>query len=350
MRRASWRRVAALALALGLVAPVAHAEDPCREPLVASTELLASDPGSGVGGTGAEPGSGVGGTGLDPGSGVGGTGLEPGSGTGLEPGSGVGGTGLQLYGTVTALGSICVNGLRVVYEPDVAVQVDGRTADAEALAVGQVVWVDAVQRDDATRARRIEVWHALVGRIDARAPDGATLRLGGRSVEVLAETRIAGDRDHALAAGRSVAVSGLWRDGDHVVATRIDPAPEAEARVGPRLAELVARASPGDRLLVEGYLGERAGEGVRLGDVRIDTGDTAPERAARPGDRVRAAARLTPERVLRVQPVERPDVRPPAVERPEKPERPPRIERPETIERPEVFDRPEVAPRLDTVR
>ena len=166
--------VAVLA-ALSLAIPqAARAEDPCRAELVASAGLGDED-------------SGIGGTGLtgDDGSGIGGT--------GLEGGSGIGGTGLHVYGTITALGSICVNGLRIGYDAEVPVQVDGRPADTSALVVGVVVWVETRHADAEIRAQRIDVLHALVGRIESIAPDETQLSVLGRRVDLLPQTRVEGE-------------------------------------------------------------------------------------------------------------------------------------------------------------
>lgn len=77
---------------------------------------------------------GIRGTGLDEDRGIGGTGLEP-------EDRGVGGTGL--YGSITGFGSVCVNGIRVHTESGPAVDINGRPAAADDLALGQVVWIEA---------------------------------------------------------------------------------------------------------------------------------------------------------------------------------------------------------------
>ena len=164
---------------------------------------------------------------------------------------------------------------------------------------------------------------------------------------------MAGEPGELLRVGRIVAVSGLWRDGDRVVATRIAPAPADTSHVGPRLADLLSRPGRVTRLSIEGYVSARSDLGLRIGGLEVAT---AGRPDVTPGQRVRAIGRLTPERVLQIERPARPEVPQPPVtqpqppKRPDSPERPPRIDRPEKIERPEVFDRPEVAPRLDTIR
>ncbi len=333
--------VAVLA-ALSLWIPqAARAEDPCRAELVASAVL--GDEDSGIGGTGltGDDGSGIGGTGLEGGSGIGGT--------GLEGGSGIGGTGLHVYGTITALGSICVNGLRIGYDAEVPVHVDGRPADTSALVVGVVVWVETRHADAEIRAQRIDVLHALVGRIESVTPDQAQLSVLGRRVDVPPETRLEGEPAQLLRVGEVVSVSGLWRDDDRVVATRIARPQDQSSRVGPRLTELIDRASRGARFSIEGYVTERVGTAVRLGELRFDGIAADRVREVVPGARVRATGRVTVDRALRIAPPERPVVtRPPSFDRPERPELP-TLDRPEKIERPEVFDRPQATPR-DSLR
>ena len=90
---------------------------------------------------------------------------------------------------------------------------------------------------------------------------------------------------------------------------------------------------------------ERAGTAVRLGELRFDGIAADRVREVVPGARVRATGRVSLDRVLRIEPPQRPDLtRPPSLDRPERPDLP-TLDRPEKIERPEVFDRPQVEPR-----
>jgi hypothetical protein len=345
MSRATLVVCVALAAALGF-APDARAEDPCRATLVASTSLGGE---SGIGGTGHSGESGIGGTGHSGESGIGGTGHSSESGiggTGLSGESGVGGTGLHVYGTLNAFGSLCVNGLRVVYDSDVSVQLDGRAgADAEALAVGQVLWIEAERREDALHAQRIRIIEAVTGRIESVDRERHTLAVDGIAIDV-SQAATYGD-GLALAEGRSVTVFGLWQADDRVVATRIVPAPGAAPRVGARLADLLGTAVPGARLSLEGYVAQRpAPERLRVEGLELDVARTpAFARPVRVGDRVRATGALTSDRVLRIAPP-----RPAPVERPATPTPPPRPERPPVIEKPPVIDRIDTPPRIDSVR
>jgi len=119
-----------------LLAGTADGQTPCEPPDATRVAVAGDEPTGGVGGTGhSEPSGGIGGTGL-----------------GGDQG-GVGGTGI--YGTITAFGSICVNGLRVQYDDAVPVELGGAPASADALAVGQVVFLEATPRDGDLFARRI---------------------------------------------------------------------------------------------------------------------------------------------------------------------------------------------------
>jgi hypothetical protein len=131
---------------------------------------------------------------------------------------GIGGTGILgtgIFGTVTALGSLQVNGLRV--ETDAGMP-------AGTVMPGDTVAVEASPAGGGLRARRVTVFHPLVGPLGTLA-DGRPAVLG---TAILADPALpvrAADGS-ALPAGmlprpgQVVAVSGLWRD-DTVVATAI---------------------------------------------------------------------------------------------------------------------------------
>jgi hypothetical protein len=352
MRRVALLASVAWVAALGLPSN-ARAEDPCRTTLVASTSLGGE---SGVGGTGHTSESGIGGTGHSGESGIGGTGHSGESGiggTGLSGESGIGGTGLHVYGTLNGFGSLCVNGLRVVYDADVAVQLDGRDrADAEALAVGQVLWIEAERREDTLHAKSIRIVEALTGRIESLDRQRHALRVNGHTVDV-SQAATYGD-GLTLAVGGNVTVFGLWQGDTHIVATRIVSAPGAAPRVGARLADLLRTAVPGATVSLEGYVASRlAPERLRVAGLEIDVARTpALDRPVRVGDRVRATGALSADRVLRVAPP-RPPTRPTPVERPlpkdkDRNGRPPVVDRPPTIEKPPVIEKPPLIDRIDT--
>lgn len=333
-RRRAARGILAAGLALALlVAPSAGADGPCVAGTgIPSLDLSLDDGGdSGIGGTGLRDGgddSGIGGTGLSgEESGIGGTGLVA---------SGVGGTGI--FGTITAFGSVCVNGLRVRYADDVAIEMNGAAGSAADLAVGQVVWIEAESDDAGLEARRIEIHSAVVGPVRRVDLDRGTVEVLDLVVEVpteavLVDLGASGLAD--LAPGDVVDVGGLRRAGGAVVASRLARLDRADVapRAGPRLSEILEGAPPLERLSVEGYVSERVGrERLRIDRLELDVTDVRDAlRDVRTGARVRAFGRVTRGGALRVE-------RSPA--RPTRPETPVRdldrrVERPEVIERPE---------------
>ena len=156
--------------------------------------------------------------GIDPVGGVGGTGR------GADPGEGgIGGTGI--IGTVTGFASVCVNGVEVHYDNKVPVAENGRASSVAALAVGQVVALDAAQGRLGLTARRIEVVHAL---------EGPVTRSGAGRLEVMGAPVLPADPSarsgaEALRPGDWAQVSGHRDETGRWVATRvakIEPRPE----------------------------------------------------------------------------------------------------------------------------
>ncbi len=291
--------------------------------------------------------SGIGGTGFgDPDSGIGGTGHA-------DPDDGIGGTGV--LGTITGFASLCVNGLEIHYDADVPVDVDGVAAGASVLAIGQVVWVVAVQDEGSLVARSIDVLTARVGTLEALDLDAASLRVGGEEIELWIDARLlegAGGRD-ALRVGERVAVSGLRRAEGRLVATRVDPAgarPDGARSL--ELDRLVADAPALERVVAQGYAAPER-DGTSLAGLRLAFEGVRPERdeririSGRMVEGVLRAERWQPERPERPRPAPRPEARtlerpapqdrPEPVERPERAPRPDRIEPPPRIERPDVL-------------
>ncbi|MCP4327582.1 MAG: hypothetical protein GY791_03990 [Alphaproteobacteria bacterium] len=285
--------------------------------------------------------------------GIGGTGIGDDSG-------GIGGTGI--VGTITAFGSIVVNGLHVDYAPDLPVHSVYGPQTPEAFAVGQVVAIEAVARDGALTARTVELQYPVTGpveRIDRAAGEMVVL---GQRVRLSDETFAAtGGRGAApvldgLAEGTYVDVSGL-RDGDVIAASRVAPRYRGgiSSILGPvtasgpggvaiggqrvdftnggapdvRVGEVVQVAGDGaghtlrvdslrrmpmvpfdgrmKRLSIEGYVAPgTVGPGLRLGGVAVDPA-TPAGRNLRRGERVilsgdvEAGGRIVPQRIERVR-------------------------------------------------
>src|SRR5262249_50775638 len=80
-------------------------------------------------------------------------------GTGLAEEGGMGGTGI--VGPVPGFGSICVNGLRVGYDPETPVDRAGQPIGAAGLRVGQHVVIRAMGAPSDLRAARITLLPAV---------------------------------------------------------------------------------------------------------------------------------------------------------------------------------------------
>lgn len=193
----------------------------------------------GIGGTGIQPGNapgGIGGTGIEPGlrpGGVGGTGINPehggGGGTGVSADEGgIGGTGI--YGTVTAFGSICVNGVEIHYNKNTPVEYNGKSSTVNTLALGQVVAVDTFREGNAVRARHINIRDLVTGPVEKVNPARGVIRILGQSVHIARFTHI-GNRGvgpraaRRIKPGSYIRVSGLRRAGGTIVATRVAVVP-----------------------------------------------------------------------------------------------------------------------------
>lgn len=173
------------------------------------------------------------------------------------PDRGIGGTGV--IGTIRKFGSIVVNDLRIAYPADVPVVIDGRAGTAADLRVGHVVRTTAMPSGDGLATKMIAVNSEVVGPVEKIASSRITVL--GQDVVIAAHAR-----DHAWTQGEMVAVSGLRRPDGAIVASLIEAAPGADARViGPvhtgangqamignlRLSGLAGGLN-GQRVLVEG--------------------------------------------------------------------------------------------------
>lgn len=173
-------------------------------------------------------------------------------GTGAVADRGIGGTGI--VGTVTAFGSIWVNGHRVALPPVVTVRIEGRPAGIGAVDVGQMVAavVDPGSDGAEAEARSVEVRYAVAGPVEAA--DGTALTVLGQRVD-LAGARLT----VAPRRGVWVAVSGLRRSDGGIAASRID---SWEPARGWLLRAAAGAGAPG--LLALPGLSARLGPGVAI--------------------------------------------------------------------------------------
>jgi hypothetical protein len=159
-----------------------------------------------------------------------------------QSGGGIGGTGTMadasgpvIFGTITALGSIELNGLHIEVPAGVAAG-DLLDTGPASLAVGQSVAVATGRAGDALVARRVVQILPLVGVVEGVDTLQRRITVMGTSVQVAASTPLH-DRDgdvalplSAIGPGDWLAVSGLWRERT-VVASRIERLPpQAAAR------------------------------------------------------------------------------------------------------------------------
>jgi hypothetical protein len=193
--------------------------------------------------------------------GIGGTGAFP---PNDREDQGIGGTGV--VGTIRRFGSIVVNDMRIGYEPDVRVTVDGRGARVADLRLGQVVRTAALRDGDRLVTRAIAVVSEVIGPVERHRGDVLT---------VLGQTIDLGDVPHRTAwpRGVRVRVSGLRRPDGSIAASLIERTRDRVDRVAGmlqasddgktlRIGRLVLRdvdrALAGQRIVVRG----RARRGV----------------------------------------------------------------------------------------
>lgn len=186
----------------------------------------------GIGGTG-HTGTpvGIGGTGaMASKTGIGGTGHSDGSG-------GIGGTGI--VGIVTGFGSIWVNGLEVQYDAKTQVSDNAAAINTDALAIGDVVVIEAKGNDESLQADKISVINAVAGQISAADAASGRLTVLGQSVistpQTITHDPLLQQDGIRLQQGDYIKVSGLRTANGEIVASRIErTAPFAEpSLVGP---------------------------------------------------------------------------------------------------------------------
>ena len=245
--------------------------------------------GDGIGGTGVESDvllrlvaadRGMGGTGISGDTrGMGGTGVMAQNG-----GRGMGGTGI--IGVVTGFGSICVNGYEIEMAESTTVTVENLPAAVGDIKLGQVVEIEAFKPDGKLTAASVNVRMAVAGPVSSIGPDGTTAVIAGQTVRKSALSRAS-----QFNVGQWVAVSGLRRGDDVVVATSIE-----------------ALARPGREVLVAGPVrmdtdGRQRIGALMVADSKLLNGQTAVVRGETQGATFVASAvrtELPPDFTTRV--------------------------------------------------
>jgi len=173
-------------------------------------------------------------------------------------------TGTGIVGTITRLGSIVVNGLRVTFADDMSLENPVAIALAQDLRPGHTVAAQVVPDGDDWQALSIAQVLPVVGPVSDVDQAGFWV-LG---------TRVFADQGTAVSQGDWVAVSGLWQL-DTIVASRVDriePQPFASVTgtyFGPEDASRPLRIGT---TLVDGIRPENARDGDVI-RVRGQPGD-----------------------------------------------------------------------------
>lgn len=169
---------------------------------------------------------------------------------------GIGGTGV--VGAITGFGSICVNGLKLAYDPAITVETATGPIEATALRIGHIVTAVTGTGANAATAHRLSLVHAVRGPVESATAGRA--QVAGQ--QITTTTRVAGI--DLLRPGNWVAVSGLRRADGTIVANRIEPAEPGEATITGLVAGPVTGAGAA-----------RSIGAARLLDAHIDPGEIA---------------------------------------------------------------------------
>jgi hypothetical protein len=143
--------------------------------------------------------------------------------------------GTGILGTITALGSIYVNGQHIEFAPDQTVEDGLNITLARDLRPGHTVAVVASPDGEDWQAHHVRMVYPLVGPAQI-AQDGTLWVMGSQVVT-----------DQTVAEGAWIAVSGLWQ-GDRVLASQITTLPKnhQSARI---TGTYLARDAQGDILI-----------------------------------------------------------------------------------------------------
>src|SRR5690242_1827676 len=99
------------------------------------------------------------------------------------------GDSVGVFGVITALGSVHLDGLRIGTDGPVKVRLDGIERGPGLLRPGQVVAVVADEGGGGMQARSIDIWHAVSGPVEGRLAGGGILVVAGQIVRVDSRTR-----------------------------------------------------------------------------------------------------------------------------------------------------------------
>ena len=186
----------------------------------------------GIGGTGVvaqtEP-DGIGGTGLvdptgDGDDGIGGTGVWPGEGD------------VALYGVITNLNPLVINGHGMFVDDSTVVSLNGEKSGTDALVKGGVAWAKAGIRGGAVKAIELFVQSAVRGPIEDYVEPNKAFIVRGQFVQLTRQTEI---EVAGLHAGMWVEIAGIRDHEGNIQASLVMPADEQQ----PALAQSTQAAS-----------------------------------------------------------------------------------------------------------
>ena len=175
---------------------------------------------------------------------------------------GIGGTGI--FGTITGFGSVLVNGLTIDFDQETVITNDGVLTSESALAVGQVVAIEAGSREGRLQARSISIANAVSGPITAVTASRTQIEVLGQTVALdpeMLKTPVPTD----LSAGQWVTVSGLRNAQGTIVASRI------------------GRRATGGRISVRGPVRSRTENGFTIGRLSVIAPGPGPGRTIERG-------------------------------------------------------------------
>ena len=164
--------------------------------------------------------------------------------------------GTGIIGTVTGLGSIYVNGVRIAYDTNLKVQTAFSEESPEQLIPGDTVKVEANWKEGGYHAMSIERYRPIIAPIEAIADDRSWIEALGTRIRIDKTTQVYWKNDVAdrrmLSVGAWIAVDGIWQ-GKDVIASNI------------------RRIEPSALASVRGVVGKPDGRPLSVGGVRVDS-------------------------------------------------------------------------------
>ena len=135
----------------------------------------------------------------------------------------------RIYGTVTRLEPLCVNGFAIEMPSQTRFMKDGRPSSREALGLGHIVRIET-NASVPLVAKRIDMDVVLGGPIRKIDVAARTLKIMAAEVRIREDALILGTDGehkqlHQLLPGMHLEVSGLWTDENDVRASRLEVRP-----------------------------------------------------------------------------------------------------------------------------